>query len=254
MDDCGNEITEPELWRPLGMNTEEYKKIENAKKIIVRHKMKEGEISNYHEVQENKSSEVSVHCAQRQQSVGQICISPRPLTAITSDGGIIDLTSPNANIQNEWNQAHTCYSPRNRNTSYKTASTTPPSKKDFFSKATTGRILFPEGANIECKIDGTENNPVMFLDNNTDSPEVQILSDRSFKQSYGNLVDISDDHYNTKLLLGSSSSSRGKENVPPKRIVQPSRYLCSPYDNQDRGPIMQHELDLYNNILILRTG
>lgn len=120
-DDCGNEITEPELWRPLHMKAEEYnRKIENAKKSIAQQNIEEGETSKYHQEQEIKSSEVYVHCAQQQQS---------PLTAITPDGGIIDLTSPNTNIQNEWNQAHTCYYPRNKNTTYKTTSTTPPSNK-----------------------------------------------------------------------------------------------------------------------------
>lgn len=34
VDDCGNEIIEPELWRPLGMDTETYNaKIENEKEI-----------------------------------------------------------------------------------------------------------------------------------------------------------------------------------------------------------------------------
>lgn len=244
MDDCGNEITEPELWRPVHMTTKEYnKKIENAKKIIVHQTLKEKESGNYHQEQEIKSCEFSVHCAQQQQSVGQRCTSP--------DGGIIDLTSPNTSIRNEWNEPHTCYSPRNRNTTYKTMTTRPPRTKHFFSEATmTGRILFPERANIECNLDGTEDNPITFLDHNSASPEVQILSQSPFKQSCSNLVDRSDEHYNTRLFLGSTSSSRGKENIPPKRVVQPSKFLCSPYD-QDRGPIMEYELHLYHNILLL---
>ncbi|KAI4999325.1 hypothetical protein ZWY2020_003914 [Hordeum vulgare] len=109
----------------------------------------------------------------------------------------------------------------------------------------------PEGANLECNLDGTENNPITFLDDNTASPDVQILSHRSFKQSCNNGVNSSDDHYNTKLMLGSTTNFSGKENRAPKRIVQPSKYLCSPYDQQDKGPIMEHEVKLYKNILVL---
>uniref|UniRef100_A0A8I6WZB6 Uncharacterized protein n=1 Tax=Hordeum vulgare subsp. vulgare TaxID=112509 RepID=A0A8I6WZB6_HORVV len=162
------------------------------------------------------------------------------------------LTTPNANIHHGWVEAHTCYSPRNRNTSFKKTTTTPPSSKSFFSKsALKGRILFPEGANLECNLDGTENNPITFLDDNTASPDVQILSHRSCKQSCNNGVNSSDDHYNTKLMLGSTTNFSGKENRAPKRIVQPSKYLCSPYDQQDKGPIMEHEVKLYKNILVL---
>ncbi|KAI5003229.1 hypothetical protein ZWY2020_030389 [Hordeum vulgare] len=224
-DDCANEITEPELWRPLHMNDEDYnRKIENAKKSIVQHNKEQGETSNYEETKEIKSSEVFEHCAQQPNSVARRCFSPRPLSVITLDGVIIDLTTPNANIHHGWAEAHTCYSPRNRNTSFKKTTTTPPSSK---------------------------NNPITFLDHNTASPDVQILTHRYFKQSCNNAVNRSDDHYNTKLMLGSTSSFSGKENRPPKRIVQPSRYVCSPYDNQDTGPIMEHEVKLYKNILVL---
>lgn len=83
------------------------------------------------------------------------------------------------------------------------------------------------------------------------SPEVKILGERVFAQSCSNMVNTSDSLYNTSLSLGGSSSLRMKENLPPKRIVYPSKFLCSPYDNSDRGPLMQHELDLYKNILTL---
>lgn len=65
------------------------------------------------------------------------------------------------------------------------------------------------------------------------------------------MVNRTDDIYNTSLSLGTSSSFRGKENLPPKRVIQPSRYLSSPYECDDRGPIMQHELKMYEIITFL---
>ncbi|KAM3213032.1 hypothetical protein ACQJBY_065820 [Aegilops geniculata] len=65
------------------------------------------------------------------------------------------------------------------------------------------------------------------------------------------MVNTTDKLYNTKLTLGDSSSSRSKENLPPKRVINPSKFLCSPYDYIDRGPLMQHEVDLHKKILLL---
>lgn len=63
------------------------------------------------------------------------------------------------------------------------------------------------------------------------------------------MVHTADNLYNTKLTLG--TSSRGKENLPPKRIIYPSKFLCSPYDNNDRGPLMSHEKELHRSIVTL---
>ena len=72
-----------------------------------------------------------------------------------------------------------------------------------------------------------------------------------FRQERSTLVNRTDDFYNTNLSLGRPSSFRGKENAPPKRIVQPSRYRSSPYDCSERGPIMPHERKMYENITFL---
>lgn len=72
------------------MNDEDCnRKIENAKKSIGQHNKEQGQTSNYEETKEIKSSEVSVHCTQQSNSVARRCFSPRPLTVITPDGGII---------------------------------------------------------------------------------------------------------------------------------------------------------------------
>ena len=72
-----------------------------------------------------------------------------------------------------------------------------------------------------------------------------------FRQERSTLVNRTDDFYNTNLSLGRPSSFRGKENVPPKRIVQPSRYRSSLYGCSERGQIMPHERKMYENITSL---
>lgn len=93
---------EPKLWRPLGMDSEAYdNKIESAKKNGPAHSIEQGDNiiskvaetsskSTNHFQQGNSSTqkEFSVCCAQQQQSQSYICKTPRPLTAITPDGGI----------------------------------------------------------------------------------------------------------------------------------------------------------------------
>ena len=81
------------------------------------------------------------------------------------------------------------------------------------------------------------------------SPDVQVLGERSFNGSCSSMVNTADNLYNTKLSLGTSSS--GKENLPPKRITHPSKWLSSPYDHNERGPLQQHEIELHRGIVAL---
>uniref|UniRef100_A0A453EG65 Ubiquitin-like protease family profile domain-containing protein n=1 Tax=Aegilops tauschii subsp. strangulata TaxID=200361 RepID=A0A453EG65_AEGTS len=63
------------------------------------------------------------------------------------------------------------------------------------------------------------------------------------------MVNTADNLYNSNLTLGSYSS--GKENLPPKRLVRPSKYQCSPFDNDLRGPLTPSEKQLHSNIVAL---
>jgi hypothetical protein len=63
------------------------------------------------------------------------------------------------------------------------------------------------------------------------------------------MVNTADNLYNSNLTLGSYSS--GKENLPPKRLVRPSKYQCSPFDNDLRGPLTPLEKQLHSNIVAL---
>jgi hypothetical protein len=44
---------------------------------------------------------------------------------------------------------------------------------------------------------------------------------------------------------------RGKENVPPKRIVQPNKYYNSPYENKAKKPITANEYRMYEVLTTL---
>lgn len=265
-DDCGNEIKEPELWRPLHMDSEEYeRKIEAPKRdgppkknIEVDNMMSKDPEQSYKSIKHSQyeinstPNEFPVCCAQ-QQSQSYFCKTPRPSTATTTDASIIDLTSPNAYKIFQWNQEQTCYSPKNKNSSFFSPSTSHERNIGSPNQLIIPRRLFPDKSNHTYTPDGTEEQPIAIRDSQSASPKVQILGEKSLKQNCLNLLGNSDEHYNTRLLLGSSNSSVGKENVPNKRILKPSKYLCSPYDGYNRGEILSHELDLYNNIMILSS-
>jgi len=65
------------------------------------------------------------------------------------------------------------------------------------------------------------------------------------------MVTRSNDLYNIGLTLGSSTVSTGKENVPPKRVVKPSYFLRSPFENTTRSSIEPHEMMIYETITTL---
>ncbi|KAI4976934.1 hypothetical protein ZWY2020_050541 [Hordeum vulgare] len=120
-DDNGTEIREQELWRPLGMSSEEYeKKIQMAKNNGPHKRTKEADNIDFNEMANNKEppktceqgdtvdskeehrssnnfshtnsskqKDFSVHCTQQPRNM--TCETPRPLTAIRPDGSVIDL-------------------------------------------------------------------------------------------------------------------------------------------------------------------
>jgi hypothetical protein len=84
------------------------------------------------------------------------------------------------------------------------------------------------------------------------SPEVQFLGERVFNNVCSNMSKLSDDLYNAGLTLGSASVSTGKENIPPKRVINRSNYLCSPYDVKSTSKfVLHHEMKIYETITTL---
>ncbi|KAE8818197.1 hypothetical protein D1007_04073 [Hordeum vulgare] len=116
-DDCGKEITEPKLWRPLDMDSDAYeRKIQVKKNLTMFFSMLFFQL--FIEFQDDFSSmekDIPACCGQYQQSESYNSIAPRPLTVIKPDGTIVHLTSPKADSLFQWNHDQTCYSPRNRN-------------------------------------------------------------------------------------------------------------------------------------------
>ncbi|KAE8790886.1 hypothetical protein D1007_34700 [Hordeum vulgare] len=214
-DDSGTKINEPELWRPLGMSSKEYEnKIQVAKNNGPRKSNEQAKRS---------SNKLNVPCdwaryldeAREKYFFYTDDIPTLRLFENEDDNGT-EITE-----QEPW------------------------------------RPLGMSSEEYEKKIQMAKNNGPHKRTKEADnidfnaSPELQILGERSLQENCLNMLGTSDEHYNTSLLLGSTSSSIGKENVPTKRIVQPSRYLCSPYDNKDRGSLMIHEIEPYNNLVIL---
>ncbi|KAM0904276.1 hypothetical protein ACQ4PT_018107 [Festuca glaucescens] len=83
------------------------------------------------------------------------------------------------------------------------------------------------------------------------SQEVQILGERSFNNVCNDMSNKTDDLYNAGLSLGNKSVSSGKENLRPKRVVNRSSYLCSPFDINNTSRIEPHEMKLYETITTL---
>jgi hypothetical protein len=84
------------------------------------------------------------------------------------------------------------------------------------------------------------------------SPEVQFLGERMFKQVSNNMSATTDELYNAGLTLGCASTSSGKENVPPKRVLNRSNYLRSPFETLTQRCIIQpNEQRLYDTIVTI---
>jgi hypothetical protein len=99
---------------------------------------------------------------------------------------------------------------------------------------------------------------VQFLGERSSNPsgqisQVQLLGERNINKNGNDMSVLSDNLYNAGLSLGNSSLSRGKENKPPKRVVNRSSFLCSPFEinstiSSKYGP---HEMKLYETITTL---
>ncbi|KAM0919568.1 hypothetical protein ACQ4PT_008124 [Festuca glaucescens] len=84
------------------------------------------------------------------------------------------------------------------------------------------------------------------------SPEVEFLGERVFNNICSNMSKLSDDLYNAGLTLGSTSVSTGKENIQPKRVINRSNYLCSPYEVKSTSKFVpHHEMKIYETITTL---
>lgn len=173
------------------------------------------------------------------------------LPGLKEKDNIIDLTSPVAHMSTTWDRPRTCYSPMRALNDENAEGSSHKHKKSYSTTPIFGKRLFLDEFNEEHEQEGTEDQPIPVSDELQLqlSPDVQILGERSFNGSCSNMVNTADNLYNTKLTLG--SSSRGKENMPPKRIIYPSKFLCSPYDNNDRGPLMPHKKELHRSIVTL---
>uniref|UniRef100_A0A8R7UWR1 Uncharacterized protein n=1 Tax=Triticum urartu TaxID=4572 RepID=A0A8R7UWR1_TRIUA len=100
-DDCGNQITEPELWCPLEMNTEEYNaQIEEVKKKYPCNTSKDCIEGHTQQDEQEVQGDSSIQCAQRQPVSTGICKYRDFLPQFEEKDGIIDLTSPVARMSN----------------------------------------------------------------------------------------------------------------------------------------------------------
>ncbi|XP_044957342.1 uncharacterized protein LOC123408256 [Hordeum vulgare subsp. vulgare] len=256
VDDCANIIEEHELWRPVGMKDACYNKnIEEAKfKIAKNFKEIQSKDFDVH-LQDNTNQKgssssfkvISIQCAQRDPQSYQMCKTPKPAIP---DEEIVDLVTPEVQATTFWNHKQTCYSPWKSNSHMKTESPPLKMRKQYYNVPIVGRRLFVEEENYDQDSIDSKGNEVHFIEEKSPG-ELKIYRDSNFREQRNTMVNRTDDIYNTSLSLGTSSSFRGKENLPPKRVIQPSRYLSSPYECDDRGPIMQHELKMYEIITFL---
>lgn len=143
VDDCGNEITEPDLWRPLGMDTKTYNaKIEKAKKSTTANTIKQG-IKGYNSQEDQTvQGDFSVQCAQREPISRELCKYREFLPGIKEKDDIIDLTSPVTYMSTTWNRAKTCYSPMRTSNHVIAESSSHQHKKMAFKKCDTVFQLF----------------------------------------------------------------------------------------------------------------
>ena len=84
--------------------------------------------------------------------------------------------------------------------------------------------------------------------NPPNSSEVKCLGQRMFNNFCSNISAKTDDLYNAQLTIGTTNYSSGKENVPPKRVINPGPYLVSPYNNHVKTLIKPNELRIYETI------
>jgi hypothetical protein len=84
-----------------------------------------------------------------------------------------------------------------------------------------------------------------------ESPKVQFIGENIINGKHADLSTRADAYYNTNLSLGNTRSLSGKENRMPKRFMNPSKFVSSPYDNVQSCNITAHEHKLYEAITTL---
>lgn len=245
VDDRGKSIEEPELWRPLGMNDDDYeKKIELEKLKAHQHAMNNSDIKDFQTprsflrdnnklIDYESEYKTIVQCAQKDPGITGLTESPRHKLETKPSHSIIDLSSPVAVINSHG------HVPFDR-------SYTNQSRPEYNQAQLIGRKLFED---VTDDYTATFNN---FTERNkkhsdvNESPEVEILGEKVFKDTCNNMSKQIDNLYNTQLSLGSSNSA--KENFFPQRVVAPSKYACSPYDMQGTNYVSLAHQQVYDAI------
>lgn len=235
VDDNGRAIEEPELYRPIGMDDYTYNlKCESALKnngetnhtILGKNEVKSPSTAEEHMSKLDLNSEncsTSIQCAQKEPDKTGLTESPN--WQFHQKDNFIDLLSPEAsNTTYNWLNSKDNSSPV-RNTF------------DCSRALIIGRRLF-DGTNEDKEFNDTsyESPSGLMLSKNSKSrsPEVEFLGENVFKSTCNIMSHGTDDLYNTKLSLMSSSSPYGKENHLPQRIPERSKFARSPYDAKQK--------------------
>uniref|UniRef100_A0ACD5ZXP8 Uncharacterized protein n=1 Tax=Avena sativa TaxID=4498 RepID=A0ACD5ZXP8_AVESA len=231
-DDTGKQIEEPDLWRPSDMDDETYrKKIEEAKFLADQDGQKKGvemasiktpekqcsEHSKMNEEINGADYSSSVQCAQRQPSCTDLTESPIQERQKKQNDLFVDLVTPEATKKFYMKSRIEDTSNNKRN--------------DYTKAILVGRNLFPNDVDDESvEIENVSSSNRNFLQRANVLSELEIFGERNFKDTCNIMCNEADNMYNTKLCLGSSNSSASKENFIPRRVLNASRYICSPYD------------------------
>ncbi|XP_020165726.1 uncharacterized protein [Aegilops tauschii subsp. strangulata] len=192
-DDCGNEITEPELWRDLDMDSNAYEvQIEEAKKKYKSNTSKDiiKGFSSQHE--QTAQGDSSIHCAQKEPATTEMCKYRNFLPGFEEIDDIIDLTSPAAHTPKTWDNAKTCYYPMRTRNYENYVSSSQKNKKSYLTTPFIGKRLFTDEVIEEDDQDGTKDQPIPVIDELQLSPDVQILGERVFNGSCSNMVNTAD--------------------------------------------------------------
>lgn len=281
-DDNRKTIEEPELFRPLQMDDYTYN--EQCEEAIMRCKEAENNnfangiqthvasdqaISKDKTVVDNYLSlgcHTSVQCAHKEPRVTGLTFSPK--RPISKNDDFVDLLTPEAPLMSQYHHDR------------KQSNTSDWKSHDDRKVLITGRRLFHANSSNDQDNFSTPRAMVNLI-SDEDSPELQFIEERikntlaiqeksseiqflgenrcnklftgsSLGQVQHNVLrDRSntmskkvDELYNTSLSLYTSTSSHDKENYLGKRIVQRSKWMCSPYDVATQQSINseQHEI------------
>uniref|UniRef100_A0A8R7QRX5 Uncharacterized protein n=1 Tax=Triticum urartu TaxID=4572 RepID=A0A8R7QRX5_TRIUA len=182
VDECGNIIKEHELWRPVWMKDECYKKKIEATKLKITKNFKEvqpeevdicvqGNTNLKKQGSSSSNYKLSIHCAQREVQRSLMCETPQPPKPVEE---IVDLTTPEVQMSTGWNHMQTCYSPCKNNNEY--TSETPPlkMKKDYSMVPIIGKRLFAEEESCQQESSGSKRNPVQLMEEKTEGQAVSV--------------------------------------------------------------------------------